>query len=238
MSQEFFPGGRSSPAKLPPQDFRQDKIPTQLQDDALVKFFRYRYSERDDLRKSMKRKDYERLTREEKRIEDLRDVFFETHENFDLVNEYERLRVAWKNDAISKSQTEDYNTIHKKVASMKKIAAARRPDRIQLELNILDKVKKWEKMPPARVRKVPPTEEPKVDEPVAQETKRRFHLKFGHKKSSISVAHPAKANSIKSEYVESDNDDEKNSARGRSSDSYGISKTHRHTPATRLTGFL
>jgi hypothetical protein len=226
MSQEFFPGGRPPPARLPPQDFKQDKIPTQLQDDALVKFFRYRYSERDELRKHMSSKEKERLLREEKRIKDLREIFFETPENHDLVNKYERLRAAWKNDAISKSQKEDYKTIHEKVSRMKKIQAARRPGRIQLELNILDEVKKWERplplSPRPRTGRVHQDGEPPVDEPVIKKPKRQFYSRFRHNKSLNTVDHPAKSNSAQSECVESD-DDEKKPSRNRSTDSYGIS---------------
>ena len=224
MSQDFFPSvpfpngdGLEPPVDLPPQDFTADQIPEQLQDDALVKYFRYRYDERAKLLASITEKEKERVERELKRIDDLRQTFFNTQDNFENVNGFERLRVVWKNHAIDESR-KNIN-IRERVARMKKIKSSHRPKREQLERNILEKVRKWEKLPPPPIRTIPEEEHAEDDTPTSKPARGFFSNMFQRHKEKPSTK--AKIPDINTEADGPVQEDIKQ--RARPADSYGIS---------------
>jgi hypothetical protein len=215
------------------EDFTKDEIPVYLQDDCLVKFFRCRYAERDRfLHQLNEETDGKRVKRELDRIEKLRSVFFETKENQRLVNKYKKLRAEWKNHARDNSHAQSRD-IRKRVRDMGKLRDEDRMRRENLERDILQEVKKWERtqLPPPRPqrRKPPP-------HPVAPEHPDRFHRLLAQMNAQMKKRGPNFYSHADSNVNVHDDDDSNEESeidsaelgpnaeeRSRRTDSYGIS---------------
>lgn len=129
-----------------PQDFTPDEIPDQLQDDVLVQYLRCRYDDQNGLLLGRKSGEKERVEREIARIAELRATYESTKENKPVVDDFKRLRAAWKIHAQANSNDAPID-VWKRVKEMKKIPHEDRERRFQLECQILSKVKEWNEQP-------------------------------------------------------------------------------------------